>query len=191
MMIRSRILALAAAALVGFGSAGCALAQSVDPTAPDAVVEYGGPDPLTIEGDFGEHTFTVEVANTEASRERGLMHRESMDPDAGMLFDFGREDFMSIWMANTIIPLDILYVRADGEIAKIITGAQPFSRRPMSSDYRVLAVVELNGGRTLELGIEPGDIVRHPLFGNVETDSADTDSDAEATETVEEAPQEG
>jgi len=189
MMIRSRILALAAAALVGFGSAGCALAQSVDPTAPDAVVEYGGPDPLTIEGDFGEHTFTVEVANTEASRERGLMHRESMDPDAGMLFDFGREDFMSIWMANTIIPLDILYVRADGEIAKIITGAQPFSRRPMSSDYRVLAVVELNGGRTLELGIEPGDIVRHPLFGNVEADSADTD--AEASETVEEAPQEG
>ena len=150
MMIGTRILALAAAALVGFGSAGCALAQSIDPTAPDAIVEYGGPDPLTIEGDFGSHTFTVEVANTDDSRERGLMHRESMDPDAGMLFDFGREDFISIWMENTIIPLDILYVRANGEIAKIVTGAQPFSRRPMSSDYRVIAVVELNGGRTLE-----------------------------------------
>ncbi|MBL4544466.1 MAG: DUF192 domain-containing protein [Oceanicaulis sp.] len=104
MMIGTRILALAAAALVGFGSAGCALAQSIDPTAPDAIVEYGGPDPLTIEGDFGSHTFTVEVANTDDSRERGLMHRESMDPDAGMLFDFGREDFISIWMENTIIP---------------------------------------------------------------------------------------
>ncbi|WP_440959841.1 DUF192 domain-containing protein [Oceanicaulis sp. LC35] len=193
MMTCSRILALAAAALVGFGSAGCALAQSVDPTAPDAVVEYGGPDPLVIEGDFGAHTFTVEVADTDDSRERGLMHRESMDPDAGMLFDFGREDFMSIWMANTIIPLDILYVRANGEIAKIVVGAQPFSRRPMSSDYPVIAVVELNGGRTLELGIEPGDIVRHPLFGNVETvspDASEAEEDAEPQETVEEAPQE-
>ena len=188
MMIRSRILALAAAALVGFGSAGCALAQSVDPTAPDAVVEYGGPDPLVIEGDFGEHTFTVEVADTDDSRERGLMYRESMDPDAGMLFDFGREDFMSIWMANTIIPLDILYVRANGEIAKIVTGAQPFSRRPMSSDYPVIAVVELNGGRTLELGIEPGDVVHHPLFGNVDASGPEA-QDAEPQETAEEAPQ--
>jgi len=188
MMTCTRILALAAAALVGFGSAGCALAQSVDPTAPDAVVEYGGPDPLVIEGDFGAHTFTVEVADTDDSRERGLMYRESMDPDAGMLFDFGREDFMSIWMANTIIPLDILYVRANGEIAKIVVGAQPFSRRPMSSDYPVIAVVELNGGRTLELGIEPGDIVRHPLFGNVEGDAPEA-QDAQPQETVEEAPQ--
>jgi uncharacterized membrane protein (UPF0127 family) len=99
-----------------------------------------------------------------------------------MLFDFGREDFISIWMENTIIPLDILYVRANGEIAKIVTGAQPFSRRPMSSDYRVIAVVELNGGRTLELGIEPGDLVRHPLFDNV----SDEESPMAADETAEE-----
>jgi len=157
---------LAAAALAGLGFAGCAFAQPVDPSAPDAVVEYGGPDPLTIETEAGTHSFIVEVANTDASRTRGMMFRESMDDDAGMLFDFEQTDFASIWMRNTLIALDIVFVREDGRIAKIVTNAQPQSLRSMSSDIPVLAVLELRGGRTLELGIEPGDVIFHPLFGN-------------------------
>ena len=168
MMIRSRILALAAAALVGFGSAGCALAQSVDPTAPDAVVQYGGPDPLVIEGDFGEHTFTVEVADTDDSRERGLMHRESMDPDAGMLFDFGQPREAAMWMKNTLIPLDMLFMDPQGKVIAIARETVPGSLRTITPGVPVKSVLELNGGRAEELGIEPGDEVIHPIFGNAD-----------------------
>lgn len=172
MLTRLHHSVLAAAALAGLGFAGGAIAQPVDPSAPDAVVEYGGPDPLIIETEAGSHSFTVELANTDASRTRGMMHRESMDDDAGMLFDFEETDFQSIWMRNTLISLDIVFVREDGRIAKIVTNAQPLSLRPMSSDIPVSAVLELRGGRTLELGIDPGDVIFHPLFGNVTAQEA-------------------
>jgi len=166
MMIRLSITALVAAACLGVSSTGCAIAQqAIDPTLPDAVVEYGGPDPLSIQTDEAVHGFIVELANTEDARTRGMMHRESMADDAGMLFDYPQPDFASIWMRNTLIPLDILFVRENGVIAKIVTNAQPMSLRPMNSDFPVLAVLELKGGRTLELDIQPGDVVLHPLFG--------------------------
>lgn len=144
-------------------SAACAHA---DPTAPDAVVVYGGPDRVVIDTADGPVELIVEVAASDDARQRGLMHRESLDADAGMLFDFQREQIVSIWMENTLIPLDILYVRADGRIAKIIAHAQPLSRRQLLSDFPVLSVLEINAGRSAELGIAPGDIVRHALFGN-------------------------
>ena len=148
-------------------TAACAHA---DPTAPDAVVVFGGPDRVVIETAEGPVEFTVEVAATDEARQRGLMHRESLDPDAGMLFDFQREQIVSIWMENTLIPLDILYVRRDGRIVKIIAHAQPMSRRQLLSDFPVLSVLEINAGRSAELGIAPGDIVRHALFGNEVSD---------------------
>jgi uncharacterized membrane protein (UPF0127 family) len=141
-----------------------------DPTAPDAVVVYGGPDLVVIETAEGPVELTVEVAATDEARQRGLMHREALDADAGMLFDFQREQIVSIWMENTLIPLDILYIRRDGRIAKIIAHAQPLSRRQLLSDFPVLSVLEINAGRSAELGIAPGDIVRHALFGNEITD---------------------
>jgi len=137
-----------------------------DPTAPETVVEYGGPDRVVIDTADGPVELTVEVAASDDARQRGLMHRESLDPDAGMLFDFQREQIVSIWMENTLNPLDILYIRSDGRIAKIIAHAQPMSRRQLLSDFPVLSVLEINAGRSAELGISPGDIVRHALFGN-------------------------
>ncbi len=137
-----------------------------DPTAREAVVEYAGPDPLVIETAGGPVEFTVEVADTPESRQRGMMWRETVPADTGMLFDFEQEQYVSIWMRNTLAPLDILFVRPNGEIAKIIDNAVPMSERSMPSDFPVLAVLELAGGRAIEANIQPGDIVRHPLFGN-------------------------
>lgn len=137
----------------------------VDATAPDAVVVYGGPEPLGIEIASGEIVrFDVEIADDPVNRERGMMFRESLADGAGMLFDFGEVRPVSIWMRNTLIPLDILYIRADGRIAKIIANAQPMSERQLWSDYPVLSVLEINGGAASAAGVAPGDQVLHPLF---------------------------
>jgi uncharacterized protein len=193
----TRIIAAFAAPLAALAFLGCANAQITDPTHPDAVVRYGGPDPLIIETAGGPVEFIAEIADTPDSRQRGMMFRESMAPDAAMLFDFEVEQPVAIWMANTLISLDIIFVRADGTIAKIIAHAQPLSRRSLPSDFPVLGVIEIAGGRAGELGIAPGDLVRHPLFGTWETgeaapgsaDEADADEGLEedAGEPVEEA----
>lgn len=170
-------------------SAACAHA---DPTAPDAVVVYGGPDRVVIDTAEGPVELIVEVAATDEARQRGLMHRESLDPDAGMLFDFQREQIVSIWMENTLIPLDILYIRRDGRIVKIIAHAQPMSRRQLLSDFPVLSVLEINAGRSAELGISPGDIVRHALFGNAVSDEpAPLDADGDPGEDESDSEQPG
>lgn len=181
-MMITRSSLFAAALISGFVFTACAGAQPLDPTAPDAVVEYGGPEPLVIETGEGESiTLTVELAETPEARQRGMMHRESLDPDAGMLFDFEVEQRVSIWMANTPLSLDLIYIRADGTIAKVAVGAVPFSRRSISSEVPVLSVLEINGGRSIELGIDPGDTVRHALFGNVEPVDEAPAPDAQAS----------
>lgn len=147
-----------------------------DPTAPDAVVEYGGPDPLVVETAEGPVTFTAEIAATDAARARGMMYRDSMGPDEAMLFDFEVVQPVAIWMANTLIPLDIIFIREDGTIAKIVANAQPLSRRSMPSDFPVLAVLEIAGGRADEAGIAPGDLVRHALFGTAAAEEPMTDT---------------
>lgn len=173
-------------------SAGLAQAQisldtpAGDPAARETVIEYGGPEPVVIETSQGPVTISALIADTEARRQRGLMWREEMAPDAGMLFDFEMVRPVSIWMRNTLIPLDILYIREDGTIAKIIAHAQPLSERQLLSGVPVLSVLEINAGRAAELGIEPGDLVRHPLFG---TQQAPAPA-AGAGETDEEAPAE-
>ncbi|MFN3835188.1 MAG: DUF192 domain-containing protein [Glycocaulis sp.] len=188
----TRIIAAFAAPLAALAFLGCAYAQITDPTHPDAVVTYGGPDPLVIETAAGPVEFIAEIADTPDSRQRGMMFRESMAPDAAMLFDFEVEQPVAIWMANTLISLDIIFVRADGTIAKIIAHAQPLSRRSLPSDFPVLGVIEIAGGRAGELGIAPGDLVRHPLFGTWETGEAAAEAapepadEADADESLEE-----
>ncbi len=180
MMIKRFSIALAGlVALTAFNA--CALAQSFDPTAPDAVVEYGGPEALTIETQAGPVTLTVGLAETADARQRGLMHRESLGADEGLLFNFEQERVVSIWMENTLIPLDILYIRSDGTIAKIVTGAVPLSRRQNFSDVPVLSVLEINSGRSAALGIAPGDLVLHRWFGTAEA-PADPAASEEADE---------
>ena len=120
--------------------------------------------PLTIETGHGRFEFQVELAATPADRARGLMFRESLADDHGMLFDFGKAQPVSIWMRNTYIPLDVLFIRADGSISRIARNAEPLSDATIPSGEPVSAVLELRGGLTSEHGIDVGDQVVHALF---------------------------
>lgn len=125
--------------------------------------------PLTIIGAESNHAFMVEVANDRDEISFGLMERESMDVDKGMLFDFDPPREPSMFMKNTLIPLDMLFIAEDGSIEMIARNTVPGSLRTISPGVAVRAVLELNGGQAAELGIQPGDTVQHPLFGNAET----------------------
>ncbi|SCY80634.1 DUF192 domain-containing protein [Microvirga guangxiensis] len=109
-------------------------------------------------------SFQVEVARNDADRAQGLMYRRSMAPDRGMLFDFGRVEPVSMWMQNTYLSLDMLFVRPDGTIARIAANTEPLSTRTIPSGEPVLAVLELNAGTAAKLGIKPGDRIEHPIF---------------------------
>ncbi|MGE5546219.1 MAG: DUF192 domain-containing protein [Solirubrobacterales bacterium] len=111
------------------------------------------------------HSFTVEVATTDEQLAQGLMFRKSMPADAGMLFDFRAERPVSMWMKNTLIPLDMVFIAADGRIAGVAERTVPMSTTVISSPGAVRAVLELNGGTASRLGIHAGDRVHHPLFG--------------------------
>lgn len=111
------------------------------------------------------HRFDVEVALSMQQRARGLMFREQMADDAGMLFVYPGEQQIRMWMKNTAIPLDMLFVASDGRIVDIAADTEPFSEAVIASAGPARAVVELNAGTAARLGIQVGDLVRHPLFG--------------------------
>jgi uncharacterized membrane protein (UPF0127 family) len=123
-----------------------------------------GLEALTIASASGRHVFQVEVMRTPDQRARGLMHRRHLPADRGMLFDFERVEPVAMWMQNTFIPLDMLFIRADGTIARIAERTEPLSTRTIPSGEPVLSVLEVNGGVAEKLGIRPGDRVEHPLF---------------------------
>jgi hypothetical protein len=123
-----------------------------------------GLEPLTIVGASGRHAFQVEVMRTPEQRARGLMHRQFMPADRGMLFDFKQTEPVAMWMQNTYISLDMLFIRADGTIARIAERTEPLSTRTIPSGEPVLSVLEINGGVAEKLGIKPGDKVEHSLF---------------------------
>ncbi len=104
--------------------------------------------------------FTAELAQTPAEQERGLMFRTALAPDHGMLFPFPREKVASFWMKNTVIPLDLLFIRRDGTIESIAADAVPYDLKPHASGGPVIAVLELPGGMAARKGIAPGDGVR-------------------------------
>lgn len=124
-------------------------------------------EPLIIQTQGGDtYTFYVDVADTPPKIIRGLMNRESMPEMAGMLFSFALEKQRNFWMRNTLIPLDMLFIKADGTIHHIHENAIPHDETSISSQGPVLNVVEINGGMSRKLGIEKGDVVHHPVFGN-------------------------
>ena len=119
---------------------------------------------LVIETTDGDHRFDVELAVSGQQKSRGLMFRREMAADAGMLFIYERDAVLTMWMRNTYLPLDMLFVEADGRIARIAARAVPLSDRTISSRTRVRAVLELNAGTVRRLGIKAGDQVVHPAF---------------------------
>jgi uncharacterized membrane protein (UPF0127 family) len=115
--------------------------------------------PLTIRSAGGEHRFTVEVAETAEQQERGLMFRRALGPDRGMIFPYDPPQEVAFWMKNTLIPLDMIFIRADGRIARIAANTTPRSLDPVPSGEPTAAVLEIRGGRAAELGIREGDLV--------------------------------
>jgi uncharacterized protein len=131
------------------------------PTAPAMAAEQ---QTLEIASKSGVHVFSVELAVTDDERARGLMFRKQLPEGQGMLFDFKREQEVSMWMENTYIPLDMIFIRRDGRILRIAENTQPLSRAIISSGGPVLAVLEVIGGTAKKFGIAPGDRVGAPMF---------------------------
>jgi uncharacterized membrane protein (UPF0127 family) len=119
---------------------------------------------VTIDSDHGPVKFRVEVAGDSQSQEYGLMNRKAMASDAGMLFDFHQSQCEIFWMKDTILSLDIIFIRADGSISSIAANAVPYSTTQIPSTEPVRAVLELNGGRAAALGIVPGQKVHGAIF---------------------------
>jgi uncharacterized membrane protein (UPF0127 family) len=119
---------------------------------------------ISIETSSGTQKLDVEVAGDDASRERGLMFRRVMPQNHGMIFLFGNERMITMWMRNTYLPLDMIFVKTSGIIAHIAKNTEPFSEEVISSGAPVSAVIEVNAGVADKLGIKPGDRVVSPLL---------------------------
>jgi uncharacterized membrane protein (UPF0127 family) len=113
----------------------------------------------------GPKTFKLEIAADAASRETGLMHRTRLAANGGMLFDFKTSLMAAFWMKDTPLPLDLIFVRADGTISTIAANAVPYSTAEIQSAEPIRAVIEINGGVAQRLGIAPGDRVKARIFG--------------------------
>ena len=120
---------------------------------------------LEIASKTGVHSFAVEMATTEAEREKGLMFRKELPEGRGMLFDFHRDQEVGFWMQNTYIPLDMIFIQGDGRILRIEANTEPLSTKIIPSNGPVRAVLEVIGGTAEKLGIVPGDRVASPIFG--------------------------
>jgi uncharacterized membrane protein (UPF0127 family) len=127
-------------------------------------VRAAGLQTLEIASKTGVHAFSVEVVDNDADREKGLMYRKELPEGKGMLFDFKTEQDVSFWMQNTYIPLDMLFIKADGTILRIAENTEPLSTRLIPSGGRVRGVLEVIGGTARKFGIAPGDRVAHPIF---------------------------
>ena len=115
--------------------------------------------PLEIHSGKKVHRFTVEVAATPEQQQQGLMFRPQVKPNEGMIFPFKPARFASFWMRNTMVPLDMVFIRANGTIARIAVNTVPYSEANVPSGEPVAAVLELAGGRTVQLGIKQNDHV--------------------------------
>jgi uncharacterized membrane protein (UPF0127 family) len=148
--------------LMALGAAMLPVSMADAQEAPDALETSS----VSISSANGDHAFSVEVADEADEISYGLMNRESLGADAGMLFDFGTPREPGMYMKNTLIPLDMLFITPDGTVLMIARNTVPGSLRTISPGARVKAVLEISGGRAAELGIEPGDTVVHTIFGN-------------------------
>ena len=153
-----RLEGAAFAALFVFFAAGLAGA-----TATLAEVD-GRREKIVIETTSGEIAINAEIADTPARQSQGLMFRRSLDPRHGMLFLYPTAQEVRMWMKNTYIPLDMVFIRSNGTIHRIERNTEPFSEATISSEGEVTGVLEISGGGAASLGIKTGDRVRHKHF---------------------------
>jgi uncharacterized membrane protein (UPF0127 family) len=121
-------------------------------------------EPLEIVTRSGVQVFSVELAKTDKERETGLMYRKELADGRGMLFDFTPEQQVSMWMKNTFISLDMIFIRADGRILRIAENTEPQSTKIISSGGLAKGVLEVIAGTAKKYGIAPGDRIGHPLL---------------------------
>ncbi|MRU14021.1 DUF192 domain-containing protein [Roseovarius sp. A21] len=121
-------------------------------------------DRAILRGDWGQAQFTIEVADDNAERSKGLMNRESMPKSAGMLFVYPRPKTVGFWMKNTLIPLDMIFMDRTGTVQHIHHQAQPGDLRPKFGGDNIQYVLEINGGLAEQMGIAPGTQLRHPTI---------------------------
>ncbi len=130
-----------------------------------SVQQGEGLEQLTVVTDNGgKHAFQVEVAKTDEQRARGLMFRKFMPQDRGMLFDFKTEQPIMMWMRNTYIPLDMVFISRDGRVINVAENTEPLSERTIASAAPAFAVLELNAGVARKIGLKSGNRIDHPLF---------------------------
>jgi uncharacterized membrane protein (UPF0127 family) len=147
--------------LVAYVVLGLGLAMAQD--APMMAME-----PVTVDTANGPVLFTAEIADTDETRERGLMFRMRLPDDRAMLFDFGTPRQVAMWMKNTRMPLDMVFIRADGTVAGIARNTKPMSTDVLGVGEPVLAVLEVAGGTSDRIGLKTGDTVYHRIFNNGE-----------------------
>lgn len=114
-----------------------------------------GKDPLLL---------VVEMADTHEKRMHGLMYRTDLPENQGMLFEFSKPQRIGMWMANTPLSLDMIFIDETGKVTEIISGTVPFSRDLIQAEYKNKAVLEMHAGSAERLGIQEKDIIRHPIF---------------------------
>ena len=124
--------------------------------------------PLTIHTDKGDVAFMVEAAITPQEQAKGLMYRDKVDPNTGMIFDFATADQperqIQMWMKNTMVPLDMIFINQQGVIIKIAAMTTPYSLKVIPSDLPVRAALEIAGGESERLGIKAGQRISHQIF---------------------------
>ena len=121
-----------------------------------------GSGTLVLKTDSGDHSFNIEVATTDQERALGLMFRRSLPENGGMLFLYDRPQPAAMWMKNTLIPLDMIFIAADGKVHRIEQNAEPLSTALIPSEGPIVGVLELNGGEAAKIGLKRGDKVLYP-----------------------------
>jgi uncharacterized membrane protein (UPF0127 family) len=158
--MKRRLLGLLLASFVATG----ALAQDEDPKGPQP--ELPKEKLVIVTHDGKQHEFNVEMATTAKQQQTGEMFRTSIPEDSGMLFDWGKPQPTQMWMKNTLVPLDMVFINQDGTIRSIAEDTVPRSLAVIDAGGPVRATLEINGGETAKLGIKVGDTVRQRIFGN-------------------------
>lgn len=156
-LLAAGLLVMIAAGPIGMPVAP-AVAQAPGPAAETAL------ETLTFKTVTGDHAFSVEVMRTDQERARGLMYRRFMPADRGMLFDFKTEQPVMMWMKNTYISLDMVFISRAGVVVNVAANTEPLSERIIPSGAPTYAVLEINAGVAAKIGLKPGDRVDHPLF---------------------------
>ena len=133
-------------------------------TGPGAAQQSIAREPVVIVTTSGAHNFAVEIAASRSEQARGLMFRRSLAPEHGMLFLYSKPQYVSMWMRNTYVSLDMIFIRADGRVHRIEANTEPLSERIIESGEKISAVLELVAGTARRIELRAGDLVRHSRF---------------------------